>query len=287
MDYITQLRRARERAGFQSPELEVLEKNTAPVSNKREGLMSRPQAAPTPTQPSRNKQEQIWADIGAWSASLGEKRKAALKPSTAPVPEEKNPTAPLDEKLGVKQEEFSPDAIAEIQASLNQVAATANTIKANIPGDVKEDKMFMSEVNRLAGKYRVSPDALLGLMSFESGFNPAARNKDSSATGLIQFLPSTAKSLGTTVEKLAGMSRPQQMKYVEKYLDQFGLDGPSDKDLYMAVLYPKAIGKADDFALFTEGSRAYEQNKGLDRNKDGKVTKAEAASKVFGTGGVA
>jgi hypothetical protein len=43
---------------------------------------------------------------------------------------------------------------------------------------------------------------------------------------------------------------------------------------------PKAVGKPADFALFTKGTKAYDQNKGLDVNKDCKVTKAEAVGKV-------
>jgi murein DD-endopeptidase MepM/ murein hydrolase activator NlpD len=54
----------------------------------------------------------------------------------------------------------------------------------------------------------------------------------------------------------------------------------------MAVLFPAAVGKPDNFVLFGKGAMsgftgiAYEQNKGLDLNKDGSITKAEAASKV-------
>ena len=39
------------------------------------------------------------------------------------------------------------------------------------------------------------------------------------ATGLIQFLPSTARGLGTTTDALAGMSSVEQLNYVEKYFD--------------------------------------------------------------------
>ena len=49
---------------------------------------------------------------------------------------------------------------------------------------------------------------------------------------------------------------------------------------------PAAVGKPDDFVLFGKGAiegytgKAYEQNKGLDANNDGSVTKAEASAKV-------
>ena len=86
------------------------------------------------------------------------------------------------------------------------------------------------------------------------------------------------------------MSRVQQMQYVEKYLSNKGVKGGNLSDLYMAVLFPAAVGKSDDFVLFGNGatvpgfgagSKAYSQNSGLDKNGDGSVTKAEASAKVM------
>lgn len=48
----------------------------------------------------------------------------------------------------------------------------------------------------------------------------------------------------------------------------------------MAVLWPKAIGKTNATVLFAAPSQAYEWNRGLDSNGDGRVTKAEAAAPV-------
>ena len=48
----------------------------------------------------------------------------------------------------------------------------------------------------------------------------------------------------------------------------------------MAVLFPSAIGRSNDHVLFSQGSKAYAQNSGLDANRDGKITKAEAAASV-------
>lgn len=42
-------------------------------------------------------------------------------------------------------------------------------------------------------------------------------NRASGATGLIQFMPSTAKQLGTTTDKLAAMTEVDQLDYVAKY----------------------------------------------------------------------
>ena len=130
----------------------------------------------------------------------------------------------------------------------------------------------------------------MAVMSFETGgtFNPGIANAaGSGATGLIQFMPSTAAGLGTSTQELAGMSRAQQMQYVEKYLSNKNVKGKGLSDLYMAVLFPAAVGKPDDYVLFGRGAmagytgRAYDQNRGLDKNGDGSITKAEASAKVM------
>ena len=164
----------------------------------------------------------------------------------------------------------------------------------SMPKSVSSDKEFLSEVDNLAKKYNVSAGDLLAVMSFETGgtFDPAQKNlAGSGATGLIQFMPSTARGLGTTTEDLARMSRTEQLKYVDKYLSNKGIEGGSISDIYMAVLFPAAVGKPDSFVLFGRGASTfgstdyskpiyYDQNRGLDINNDGSITKGEAASKV-------
>tara|TARA_R110000782_G_scaffold47861_1_gene104901 strand:- start:1497 stop:3746 length:2250 start_codon:yes stop_codon:yes gene_type:complete len=150
------------------------------------------------------------------------------------------------------------------------------------------DPEFADRVNELGDKLGINPAALMAVMHFETGgtFGTSTANAaGSGATGLIQFMPSTARALGTTTEELAGMTRVQQMDYVESYFDQFGssIRGGEVDDIYMAVLWPAAIGKEDGYPIFRQGTTAYEQNAGLDTNRDGTVTKFEAAAKVKAT----
>jgi len=157
-----------------------------------------------------------------------------------------------------------------------------------IPPEVKNDKEFTSGVSELAKKYNVPEDYLYAVMSFETGgtFDPAQKNMaGSGATGLIQFMPDTAKGLGTSTDELSQMTRSEQLKYVDKYFEGTLNKGASLSDVYMSVLLPAAVGKSEDFVLFGKGgayggSRAYSQNRGLDSNNDGSITKAEATAKV-------
>jgi hypothetical protein len=51
--------------------------------------------------------------------------------------------------------------------------------------------------------------------------------------------------------------------------------------MYMAILWPVAIGKSSEHVLWRKGMKAYFANRGLDINKDSRVTKREAADKVY------
>jgi hypothetical protein len=131
--------------------------------------------------------------------------------------------------------------------------------------------------------YDDSHDDLMSCMAWESGrsFSSTVRNMaGSGAVGLIQFMPTTAKNLGTTTAALAAMSPEDQLNFVYKYLRPWAGKVHSLSDMYMTILWPNAVGKPDDFALFT-GGIAYRENSGLDTNKDGRVTKAEAAAKLY------
>jgi len=151
------------------------------------------------------------------------------------------------------------------------------------------------KIREIAGKHGIDPKDLLSIMRFETGgsFSASVANPESGATGLIQFTAPVAKELGTTLAELAQMSREEQLVYVDRYLDMrkkppFNLPerGASLDDLYMAVLHPAAIGEDSSYVLFRSGTgseveqKRYDQNKGLDSNNDGTITKGEAVAKV-------
>ncbi|WP_394690144.1 transglycosylase SLT domain-containing protein [Hoeflea sp.] len=142
---------------------------------------------------------------------------------------------------------------------------------------------FKHKVITIAGRLKMEPDHLMAIMAFETGrsFDPAVTNHaGSGATGLIQFMPRTAQGLGTSTAALKRMSAIDQLDYVERYLKPYAGRMGDLQSAYMAVLYPRAIGKPSDHVLFRKGSVAYKLNRGLDRNGDGSITKAEAAERV-------
>lgn len=146
---------------------------------------------------------------------------------------------------------------------------------------------FIEGVLWIESQLGLRADILMACMKFESDLDHKARNPHSSASGLIQFMAQTAKNLGTTIEHIRGLDAMGQLAYVYKYFADFDKQGHQLEswdvaDAYMAILWPAAIGKPLDHPIFVMGrGGAYAVNKGLDFNRDGMVTKREAASKVL------
>lgn len=134
---------------------------------------------------------------------------------------------------------------------------------------------FIARTKEIARKIGAKYADLMTVMFIESGMNPQAVNKYSGATGLIQFLPSTARSLGTTTDDLLQMSNVEQLDYVEKYFAPYAGRVGDLEDLYFAVFFPAAMGKPDDYILQTKSQSAEligRQNPVLDTNKDGVIS---------------
>ncbi|TNE48598.1 MAG: lytic transglycosylase domain-containing protein [Deltaproteobacteria bacterium] len=128
----------------------------------------------------------------------------------------------------------------------------------------------------------MDPVHLMAVMSFETGetFSSSVRNRHTGATGLIQFMPQTARGMGTSTSALSRLSPERQLDYVERYLEPYAGRMNTVEDAYMAVLWPAAVGRGPNHVLFRRGTRAYRQNSGLDINRNGYITSREAANKV-------
>ena len=152
---------------------------------------------------------------------------------------------------------------------------------AGVAGNPNVTPEFIREVEAMAARLGTKPEFIMATMSFETGgtFSPSIKNPISTATGLIQFLDSTARGLGTTTGELSRMSSVEQLQYVEKYLEPFAGRLGTLEGVYTAVL--SGSPKPDpNTTLFSAGSNAYNSNRGLDLNGDGRITSGEATSKV-------
>lgn len=175
--------------------------------------------------------------------------------------------------------ELSFNTVVEVGEVVTQPEQDA---QREIAWGAKVSPTFKERVIWIGETLNVSPDYLMACMAWETGEKFTADVKNmagSGATGLIQFMPSTAKALGTTTAELATMTAEDQLNYVYKYFRPFKGRLNNLGDVYMAILWPKGVGKSDDYVLFSTGV-TYRQNAGLDIDKDHKVTRAETIRKV-------
>ncbi len=162
--------------------------------------------------------------------------------------------------------------------ALAQVGPITHAPEAELwawPWLVHSEPSVRVALRELARRHRWDANALAAVIARESGGDPLAVNPKSGASGLIQFMPATAKTMGTSVESIRRMNAVQQLELVERYFASvFAQQGQPTEvgDYYLAVFWPSAIGKPDELELGRKGSLVYDQNAALDAGKTGALT---------------
>lgn len=133
------------------------------------------------------------------------------------------------------------------------------------------------------GKPEIHVGYLLTCMALETKrtFDPAITNSIG-ATGLIQFMPSTAKELGTTTDALRQMSFVEQLDYVFKFFEIYGWIKKCDRleDYYLTIFYPSYVGKPLTEVIARKGSSVYEKNPLFDKTKRGYFTVGDVGAAI-------
>lgn len=150
---------------------------------------------------------------------------------------------------------------------------------------IKGDKeAFISKIEDITNELGIgTPNALLAVMKLESGINPAIQNTsfpmaNGYATGLIQFTPDTARSLGTTTDNLRVMSGVDQLDYVRKYFLPYKGKMKNFTDVYMVTFFPAVLGKPESTVIATSkisAASVARSNPVFDLNKDMQITIGE------------
>ena len=144
---------------------------------------------------------------------------------------------------------------------------------------VGDDLEFLEELTRVSKKFNIREGDLLGLMASESSLDPT--NDNGEYVGLIQFSKDSAKLVGTTQSALLRMSRAEQMKYVEKYLDWWGLPRGADAGQIYSVVFAPSLASGDpNTVMYERGTGAYRANRWLDTNQDGVITVSELGGRI-------
>lgn len=175
--------------------------------------------------------------------------------------------------------------ISELDLTVDLKAAAQKALEDARPkGPTKQiTAEVVNKIKEISERLHCNPHDLMAVINAESGFNPQARNKRSGATGLIQFMPRTAEALGTSTEELAEMSALDQLEYVEKYLQTikksvFKKDhNLTGAELYALIYLPKNAAKEE---IAHQGTAYYRLNSGLDKDKDGIISKSDLAQVI-------
>jgi hypothetical protein len=155
------------------------------------------------------------------------------------------------------------------------------------PGEVRKTKSYSEfikipgvtqKVEEIANYLGVKPSDIYIIIGAETAgtFDSTIVNRQSGATGLIQFMPSTARGLGTTTEQLRNMSPVEQLEYVKRYYAPYRGRTKNVYDLYAVTFFPAALGKSDSYVFQTKNISAQtisQQNPAI----------ANAAGKTRGT----
>ncbi|MFA7494070.1 MAG: hypothetical protein WCZ43_11235 [Proteiniphilum sp.] len=120
---------------------------------------------------------------------------------------------------------------------------------------IKENReTFTEKVKEICGYLLINPDWLMLVMWFETAGTLDHRivNKTSGATGLIQFMPATVRSFGTTTLQLRQISNVEQLDYVKRDLALYRGRMNNWLDVYCAVFWSATIGKSGDYAITSD-----------------------------------
>lgn len=163
--------------------------------------------------------------------------------------------------------------------------------RQNLIKILRDEPSFWIELQAIAKRLKTEPAWLLNVMASESLFNPGARNAlpGQTATGLLQFIESTARSMGTTTKAIRRMSPAEQLRLVEKYLRPFRGRLNGQADVYLAVFrgfiiegeHASVVAPLDNS---NKEQRIYSLNRWLDFDGDNKITKGELALAALSIG---
>lgn len=152
--------------------------------------------------------------------------------------------------------------------------------KNSKPNGKQSAKKIQQAAEKVAFDVNVPVDWIVGIIHHESEFRPDVSNfLNKKYHGILQCGDLCAEDLGldtdditdmNTVEQLENIVGPLLLLVKKRYRPVIGFQ--SMPELYLAVLYPKALNNYDLLKEHFKGNKKYRQNKGLDTDKNGEIT---------------
>lgn len=209
-------------------------------------------------------------NTGQYDAHLSENIYIPPPPRTS-QPSAASTARSAEQSTGTRQDSSSYRTDPEVAISSPEAQGLKDRYGKNRP---HLSNLFYNRVIEMAQRLGVDANDLMIVMARESGLKPWAVNPLGGATGLVQFMPFTARGLGTTTEQLKNMTAAEQLEYVEKCFKRVGVrSGDSASKIHARIFLPARADNPDGVLCRKgEGNNFYEHNVGLDRNKDGVIT---------------
>jgi len=172
----------------------------------------------------------------------------------------RNTRLEVDQEIRVPDYEITkapPKNTAQVRPPVEKPSHKADVVKSSTSNNALQEPGFIEKLKQVSAALGISPNALAGIIRHETNntFNPRAKAPGKhGAVGLIQFIPKTARNLGTSTEALEKMSGTQQLDYVYKFYKAVGVrPGMDIGDLYMLTFMPAYAHKSPDTVLGKKG----------------------------------
>lgn len=148
------------------------------------------------------------------------------------------------------------------------------------PESLVNDPAWQAKLTEMKAKYPgLTDEAIYRVIQGESGFDTRVVNQSSGATGLFQFIPSTAAGLGTSTGAIQNMNAVQQLEVYDRYLASANYRGGplgiiqaapgTYKNLIRDYGSWEAVPKTTE--VYRPGTKAYAQNPAW-VGPDGRIT---------------
>jgi hypothetical protein len=151
-------------------------------------------------------------------------------------------------KIDSDTNKFNYTTVTGTIGKCNQLGCVRRNGNSYTKAALYQDATFRAGVDTLTKKYQLKDStALYKILYAESRLDPNAVLKSTNATGLLQFLPKSAVAIGTTVDIIKRTDGVGQLKFVEKYFDQYpAIKGGDIYSVYAAVFFPILLKHLDD-----------------------------------------
>src|SRR6478752_1591260 len=151
---------------------------------------------------------------------------------------------------------------------------------------MKADLTKYPKLKEVSDRLGIQPFWLWLVIQHESGCKPTAINPTTGASGLIQFMPATARALGTSTASILTSDINKQLELVYSYLLPYKKKIKDIDDVYFSVFYPNAIGKSNNYILGSEKGMEYarkvaKQNPANNPDKDDVITVADVKKVIM------